>query len=75
MSSQVKSEEAISAKESVMVVCYLCETELPKDKSFEIPLTTGGTVRVHPSCFEFYMSQSQAAAACNSCSGDLGCCG
>jgi len=72
MSSQIESKTETGNE---LVVCYLCETELPKDKSVEIPLTTGGTVQVHPSCFEFYMSQSQAASACGSCSGDAGCCG
>ena len=55
--------------------CYICGMELVVNKSMEIPLTTGGNVKVHPSCMEFYLSQAKpTAAACGSCSGNAGCC-
>ncbi|MHA2028005.1 MAG: hypothetical protein ACW99Q_01330 [Candidatus Kariarchaeaceae archaeon] len=56
--------------------CYICSMDLLLDKSMEIPLTTGGNVRVHPSCMEFYLSQARGpnAAACGGCSGNAGCC-
>jgi len=58
-----------------LVKCYLCELQIDKSKSMEIPLTTGGLVNVHPSCFDFYMSQtSNQASACGGCSGGKGCC-
>jgi len=50
--------------------------DVDESKTMEVPLTSGGTVKVHPSCMEFYMSQTSAAAgaACGSCTGDAGCC-
>jgi hypothetical protein len=56
------------------VECYLCNTPVPLDKSMKVPLTTGGTVQVHPSCMEFYLSQASSASACGSCTGEAGCC-
>ncbi|MHA2501786.1 MAG: hypothetical protein ACXAE3_02770 [Candidatus Kariarchaeaceae archaeon] len=48
---------------------------MPKDKGMEVPLTSGGVVIVHPSCMEFYMSQtSTAGGGCGSCTGGKGCC-
>lgn len=58
-----------------LIECYLCSLQVPIDKTMEIPLTTGGNVRVHPSCMDFYMSQTaNSPAACGSCTGDKGCC-
>lgn len=54
--------------EQQMVVCYLCQNEDSLDATIEIPLSTGGNVRVHPSCFDFYVKQQQQASACSSCS-------
>ncbi|MGB1811668.1 MAG: hypothetical protein ACPHM3_04280 [Candidatus Kariarchaeum pelagius] len=55
--------------------CYLCNSQLDISKSLEIPLTSGGKVKVHNSCMEFYLSQtSKSAAACGSCTGGKGCC-
>lgn len=58
------------------IECYICGMEVLLGKSMEIPLTTGGNVRVHPSCMEFYLSQAKGpgAASCGSCSGNAGCC-
>jgi len=57
------------------VECYLCSSQLDISKSLEIPLTSGGKVKVHNSCMEFYLSQNtKSAAACGSCTGGKGCC-
>ncbi|MCH8906028.1 MAG: hypothetical protein IH840_02980 [Candidatus Heimdallarchaeota archaeon] len=57
------------------VDCYLCSMKIELLRSMEIPLTTGGKVRVHPSCLEFYMSKTAVAAGgCGSCTGGKGCC-
>ncbi|MHA2170614.1 MAG: hypothetical protein ACXAB7_12035 [Candidatus Kariarchaeaceae archaeon] len=55
--------------EEKVVDCYLY-------KSMEVPLTTGGAVRVHPSCMEFYLSKTatSGASACGGCTGGKGCC-
>ena len=70
MNETVQQTEA----KSDIVSCYLCNMDVPVDKAMEIPLTTGGKVKVHPSCMEFYMSKTTTANACGSCSGGKGCC-
>jgi hypothetical protein len=67
--------DTVQRSESIQVDCYLCNLNMPKDKGMEVPLTSGGVVIVHPSCMEFYMSQtSTAGGGCGSCTGGKGCC-
>ena len=67
--------EQLQSSAQEMVNCYLCDMNLPLSKSMEVPLTTGGAVRVHPSCMEFYLSKASASASsCGGCSGGKGCC-
>lgn len=67
------SAQKIESKVEI-TTCYLCSMDVPIDKTMEIPLTTGGTVRVHPSCMEFYMSKTSVASGCAGCTGGKGCC-
>jgi len=70
MSDTVQNTKAVQKVE-----CYLCNMDVDITKTMEVPLTSGGSVKVHPSCMEFYMSQTSAAAgSCGSCTGDKGCC-
>jgi hypothetical protein len=77
MGSNIMTEtmQHVTPEEKV-VDCYLCSMKVPVDKSMEVPLTTGGAVRVHPSCMEFYLSKTatSGASACGGCTGGKGCC-
>lgn len=63
------------SQEELSVVCYICQEQTTIESTMEVPITTGGVVRSHPACLDRYLKSATATpAACNSCSGDKGCC-